>query len=126
MAVALISILAGAAKDAPLMGELITMDGGRLLGVEGLLGLLDQREHVAHAQNPARHPVRMEHVEVRQRLAIGGEHDRTAGDAGDREGSTAASVTIQLGEYDPVETNALGERVRCIDGVLADHGVDDE
>ena len=61
-----------------------------------------------------------------KRLAIGGEHDRASRDARDREGSTAAGVTIQLGEYDPVETDSLAERVRSVDCVLADHGVDDE
>ena len=57
--------------------------GGHLLlliGVEGLLGLLDQGEHVAHAEDPAGHPVGVEDVEVLQLLAGGGEQDRLAGD----------------------------------------------
>ena len=51
-----------------------------LLGVEGLLGLLDQGEHVAHVEDARGHPVGVEEVEVGQLLAGGGEHDRLAGD----------------------------------------------
>ena len=61
-------------KSSPLLRQL----GGHLRGlvaVEGLLGLLDQREHVAHAEDAGGHPVRVEDVEVVELLAVGGEHD---------------------------------------------------
>ena len=35
-----------------------------LVGVEGLLGLLDEREHVAHAEDARGHPLGVEDVEV--------------------------------------------------------------
>ena len=68
-----------------LEGELVAAAelGGHLLGlvlVEGLLGLLDQGEHVAHAEDAGGHPVGVEDVEVLELLAVGGEHDRLAGD----------------------------------------------
>ena len=38
--------------------------GPRLLGIHRVLGLVDQRQHVAHAQDPTGHPVRVERLEV--------------------------------------------------------------
>ena len=113
-------------KSLPSLDGQLGRGLGRLVGVEGLLGLLDQGEHVAHAEDPAGHPVGMEDVEVLQRLAVGGEHDRPAGHPGDGQGRAAAGVAVQLGQHDPVEADALGERVRRVDRVLADHRVDDE
>ena len=42
---------------------------GGLVGVERLLGLLDQGEHVAHVEDARGHPVGVEHVEVGELLA---------------------------------------------------------
>ena len=103
--------------------------GGHLLGLllaEGLLGLLDQGEHVAHAEDAGRHAVRVERVEVVQLLAVGGEHDLLAGDLRDGERRTAAGVAVELGEHDAVEADAVAERLGGVDRVLADHRVDDE
>ena len=98
----------------------------RLLGVEGLLGLLDQGEHVAHVEDARGHPVGVEEVEVGHLLAVGGEHDRPAGDRGDRQRGTTAGVAVELGEHDAVVADAVEEGLRGDDGVLADHRVDDE
>src|SRR4051794_28943250 len=98
----------------------------RLLCVERLLGLLDQREHVAHVEDARGHPVRVEQVEVRQLLARGREHHRLAGDRRDRQGGTAARVTVELGEHHAVVSHAVEERLRGVHRVLADHRVDDE
>ncbi len=68
----------------------------------------------------------MEDVEVVQRLTGGGEHDRTAGQVRDRQRGTATGVTVELGEHHPGEAHPVGERLRGGDGILADHGVDDE
>ena len=113
-------------------GELAALAGqlggglGRLLGVEGLLGLLDQGEHVAHAEDARGHPVGVEDVEVGELLAVGGEHDRLAGDRRDRQRGTTAGVAVELGEHDAVEADAVEEGLRGVDRVLADHRVDDE
>ena len=99
---------------------------GRLLGVEGLLGLLDQGEQVAHPEDAAGHPVRVEDVEVGELLAVGREQDRLAGDLPDRQRRTTAGVAVQLGEHDAGEADAVAERLGRGHGVLADHRVDDE
>ncbi len=99
---------------------------GGLLLVERLLGLLDQGEDVTHVEDARGHPVGVEGVEVFELLARGGEHDRPAGDVADRQGGAAAGVAVELGQHDAVEADALHERLRRRDGVLADHGVDHE
>ena len=59
-------------------------------------------------------------------LAGRGEHHRLAGDAADRQRRTTAGVAVELGEDDAVVPDAVEERLRGGDGVLADHRVDDE
>ena len=49
-----------------------------------------------------------------------------AGHPGDRQRGAAAGVAVELGQHDAVEADALGERVRGVDRVLADHRVDHE
>ena len=75
----------------------------------GPLGLLDQAEHVAHAEDAVGHAVGVEEVEVGEPLAGGGEDDRPADHLLDREGGAAAGVAVELGEDDPVERQRLVE-----------------
>ena len=91
-----------------------------------LFGLFDEAEHVAHAQDAARHPVRVEDVEVFEFLAGGGEHDRPAGDLTHRQRRTTAGVAVEFGEHDAGESDARLERLGRGDRVLTDHRVDDE
>ncbi|BDB43582.1 hypothetical protein IWGMT90018_40280 [Mycobacterium kiyosense] len=111
-------------------GELAGPDlgGGRLglLGVEDLLGLFDQAQHVAHAQNAAGHPVRVEDVEVFELLPGGGEKDWHTGDFTHRQRGATAGVAVQLGQYHAGEADAVAERLGGGDRVLADHRVQDE
>ena len=95
-------------------------------GVVELLGLLDQGEHVAHAEDAAGHAVGVEDVEVLELLAGGREHDRLAGHFTDRQRRTTAGIAVELGEHDTGEADAVAERLGGGDGVLADHGVEDE
>ena len=44
----------------------------------------------------------------------------------DRQGGATAGVAVELGQHDAVEADAVEERLRGRDGVLADHRVDDE
>ena len=91
-----------------------------------LLGLLDQREDVAHAEDAAGQAVGVEQVEVLELLAGRREGDRAADDLLDRERGAAAGVAVELGEDDAVELEGLVERLGGRDRVLAGHGVDDE
>src|SRR3954453_104850 len=71
-----------------------------LVLVDLLLGLLDERQDVAHAEDALRHPVGVEALEIPQLLARGGEQDRLAGDRLDRQRGAAAGVAVELGEDD--------------------------
>ena len=95
-----------------------------LVLVDRLLGLLDEREHVAHPQDPLGHAVGVEALEVAELLARRGVHDRLAGDRLDRQRGAAAGVAVELGEHHAVELRDLGELLGDVDRVLAGHGVD--
>src|SRR5665213_2796917 len=56
-----------------------------VVGVELALGLLDQRQHVAHAEDPLGHAVGVEALEGVESLPCGGEQDRLAGDRAHRQ-----------------------------------------
>ena len=75
------------------------------------LGLLDQRQHVAHAEDPRGHPVGMEDLELVELLADRDELDRLAGDRLDRERGAAARVAVELRQDDAVERDPLLERL---------------
>ena len=97
-----------------------------LVGFEGLFGLLDQGEHVAHAEDASRHPVGVELLELGELLAGGGEGDRAADDLLDRQRGTAAGVAVHLRHDHAVDLERLVERLGGLDGVLTGHGIDDE
>ena len=109
-----------------LLGEELARHLVGLALVERLLGLLDEGEHVAHVEDAAGHPVGVEDLEVGDLLTGRGEHDRLAGDLGDRQGRATAGVAVELGQDDTGEGDALVEGLGGLDRGLADHRVDDE
>src|SRR2546421_10597924 len=68
----------------------------------------------------------MERVEVVQLLAVGREHDLTTRHRGHGQRRTTAGVTVEVGEYPPVEPDAVEEGLSGGHRVLADHRVDHE
>ena len=99
---------------------------GGLVGVEGLLGLLDQGEDVTEVEDPRRHPVRVEQVEVLELLPRRREHDRPAGQLHDGQRGAAPGVAVELGQDHAVVTDPVQEGLRGGHRVLADHRVDHE
>ena len=97
-----------------------------LLLVERRLGLLDERHHVAHAEDAARHAVGVERLEVLELLAGAGEEDRLADHFLHRQRRAATRVAVDLGEDHAVEADGLVERLRDVDRFLTGHRVDDE
>ena len=91
-----------------------------------VFGALDEREHVAHAEDAADDAVGMEGLEGVGLFAGADELDGLAGDVADGEGRAAAGVAVHLGEDDAGEAEALVEVLGGVDGVLAGHGVGDE
>ena len=98
----------------------------RLVRVEGGLRLLDEREHVTHPEDAARHAIGMEDLEVLELLAHAGEEDRDAGHLLHRERGTTARVAVELREHHAAQRHGRGERLGDTDGLLAGHRVDDE
>ena len=90
------------------------------------LGSLDQRQDVAHAEDPRRHPVGVEPLELVELLARRDELDRLARDGLDGERRAAARVAVELRQHDAVELDALLERLRDPDRLLAGHRVEHE
>src|SRR3990170_8789305 len=82
------------------------------------LGLLDQRQHIAHAEDPRRHPIRVEVLELIEFLADGDELDRLAGYRLHRERGATAGVAVELGQHDAVEGDSLLEGNRDVDRLL--------
>ena len=99
---------------------------GHLVGVHGALGLLNQAQDVAHAQDAVRHAIRMEEIEVAEPLTGAGEGDGPADHALDRERGTAAGVAVEFGEDDAAQLEGVVEGLGGGHRVLADHGVDDQ
>ena len=85
-----------------------------------------RRQHVAHAEDPAGHPVGVEDVEVLELLTGGREQDRDAGDLAHRQSRATAGVAVELGQHHAGEPDALTERLGGGDRVLADHRVEHE
>ena len=81
-------------------------------------------QHVAHAEDPRRHPLRVEALELVEPLAGRRVEDRLAGDRLDRERRAAAGVAVELGQQHAVEVDPLGEGLGDVDGVLAGHRVE--
>ena len=96
------------------------------VGVERLLGSLDERQDVAHAQDPAGQAVGVEDLQGVGLLAGPQELDRQAGHGADRQGGPAAGVAVDLGQDQAGERHGRGERLGHGDGLLAGHRVDDE
>ena len=99
-----------------------------LLGVllrDGLFGLLDQRQHVAHAEDARHHPIRMERLEILQPLAAADKRDRHADDADDRQRRAAAGVAVHLRQHHTGDADPPVELAGALDRVLAGHRVGD-
>src|SRR5919199_1667743 len=112
--------------ERELVAAQLALELARLVLLELLLGLLDERHDVAHAEDPLRHPLGVEALELVELLAHAREQDRLAGDRLDAQRRAAARVAVELGHHHAVEVHRGGELLGDVDGVLAGHGVDDE
>ena len=74
-----------------------------LVVLDGRLGALDQRQDVAHAEDPRRHPVGVEPLDLVELLAGRRELDRLPGHGPDGQRRAAARVAVELRQHDAVE-----------------------
>ncbi len=89
-------------------------------------GLLDQRENVAHAENPPHNSVGMKQLQGIVLFAHADELDGLSGDLANGKRRATTGVTIHLGEYHARERQFLVELVGRLHRVLAGHGVGNE
>ena len=99
---------------------------GGLFGIVSLFCLLDEGQHIAHAQNAAGHPVRMERLDVLQLLADTGELDGLACDCADGKRRAASRVAVQLGQHHGIDVQPLVEALSGVHRILSGHGVHDQ
>ena len=109
-------------------GELAFAEPGFLLGhfilIDFLLRLFDQRNHVAHAQDPAGHAVGVEFLERVEMFAGADELDGHAGNGLDRQGGPAPGVAVEFGHNHTVQLQGLVKSLGAQDRVLPGHRVD--
>jgi hypothetical protein len=99
---------------------------GLLRVVERGLGLLDERHHVAHAEDAARHAVGMERLELVELLAGTREQIGLPTTSFTESAAATARVAVDLGEDHTFEPDRFVERGRDVDRFLTGHRVDDE
>ena len=97
-----------------------------LLLVVLLLSALHQRDHVAHAQYAVGHTRRMEGIDGLHLLARTDKLDGLRHHRANRKGSTAAGITVELGQHHAVEVQAVVEFLGGVHGILTGHRVHHE
>ena len=102
------------------------VDSASLVLVVHLLGTLHQRNHIAHAQYPVRHAVRVEHVNAVHFLARADELNRLVHHGLDGNGRPAARVAVEFGQYHAVEIDAFIECLGRVHRILAGHRIHDK
>src|SRR5438874_2281172 len=94
--------------------------------IDFALNLLDERKHVAHAQNTLRYPIGIERLERVILLADADEFHRLTSDLFDRQRRTTSRVAVHLCQDDPGDANASMKFFRRSDCVLSGHRIRNE
>ena len=79
-----------------------------VLDVDRRLGLLDERQHVAHAEHARDDALGMERLEIFEPLAAADKRDRHADDRHHRQRRAAARVAVELRQHDAGDADARG------------------
>ena len=90
------------------------------------MSAFNQRNHVAHAQNPAGHAVGVEDVERVHFLAGAHELDRFIHHRPDGKCRPAPRITVEFGEHHAVEVKAVVEGFGRVHRILPGHGIHDK
>ena len=91
-----------------------------------LLRTLHEADDITHTENTVRHTCGMEHIECFHFFARTDELNRFVHYRADRKRSTATGVTVQFGEYDTIEIDAVVELFGGVHRILTGHGIDHE
>src|SRR5581483_11159191 len=117
----LLDLIAKIAERELVVDELaLHLLGGFL--IDALLHLVDEREHVAHAQNARGHAIREERLQRVHLLADTDELQRLVGDGADRQSRAAARVAVHFRENDAGDAEPFVKLVGGFHRVLTGHG----
>ena len=97
-----------------------------LFDLDRLGRLFDKRDNVAHIQDAAGHPRRIELLQRVLLFADTDKLDRAAGDLAHRQSRAATRVTVETGQHDAGDIDSLLEGRRRGHSVLAGHRVGDK
>ena len=97
-----------------------------LILIDRGLGLFDQGQDVAHAQDARNHALGVEDLQRIVPFADADELDRLARDLMNREGRAAARVAVQLGQHYAGKTQPFVELPGALDRVLTHHRIRNE
>ena len=96
------------------------------LGLQRLLGLLDQGDDVAHAKDAPRHLFGAELLDRVHLLAEADEADRLAGDRAHRQRRAAAAIAVHSGQKDAGDADLPVELLGDVHRILTGQAVHDE
>ena len=91
--------------------------------VDAALGVFNQTENVAHAEDARGHALRVKLLDTGKLFAHPGKLDRLAGDMTHRQGRPAPGITVELGQHHTRQRQRFIEGFGCIHGILAQHGI---
>ena len=97
-----------------------------LLLVKLLLGTLNERDDVAHAENTVGHTFWMEDIDGLHLFSCAYELDRFVDNSPDRQSCATTCIAIKFCQDNTVNLKSLIEDFRCGDSFLAYHGVYDK
>ena len=87
------------------------------------LGPLNQRKHIAHAENAGGSPVRMKNLQCLDRFPNTDKFNRFAGDFLHREGSAPAGITLHFSQDDTGDLKTVIECTSNGHRILTGHGI---
>ncbi len=93
--------------------------------IDDLFGLLDERQHVAHAEHARHKSIGVERLEVLELFAAADKRDRHADDRHHRKRRAAARVAVDLRQDHAGDADLRVELARALDRVLPGHRVGD-
>ena len=88
--------------------------------------LFDKGDDIAHIQNAASHPCRIEFLQRVLLFADADQLDRAAGDLAHRQRGTATRITVKAGQHNAGDVDSLVEGSRRGHGVLTSHRIGDQ
>ena len=94
--------------------------------IKRLLRRFNEREDVTKVKNSTCHTVRVENLEVIEFFTGGGKQDRPASHTGDTQCRTTLGITVEFGQHNAGEINALRESLGRVHRVLTNHRINDE